>query len=87
MKPKRIPVPKFVQEPSEMTLKEALFLDNLPLTLGADPNTGNEIQLVLGRFGPYLKSGNKSYKLEKNEALFDTDLKTALEIIASYEKK
>lgn len=87
LKPKRIPVPKFVQEPSEMTLKEALFLDNLPLTLGADPNTGNEIQLVLGRFGPYLKSGNKSYKLEKNEALFDTDLKTALEIIASYEKK
>ena len=86
-KPKRISVPKFVTEPSELTLEDALFLDNLPLTLGLHPKTGEEIQLILGRFGPYLKSGNKSYKLEKDMSFFKTDLQSALKIIEGIENK
>lgn len=87
VKPKRISVPKFVQEPSELTLKEALFLDSLPLVLGKNPNDGNEIQVISGRFGPYLKSGNKTYKLEKDESFFKIDLKTAIEIIENDKNK
>ncbi len=86
VKPKRISVPKFVQEPSELTLKEALFLDSLPLDLGTNPKDGNEIQAILGRFGPYLKSGNKSYKLEKDESFFNIDLQKAIDIIQNYDE-
>lgn len=80
-KPKRISVPKFVTEPSELTIDDALFLDNLPLTLGVNPKNGQEVQVVLGRFGPYLKCGEKTYKLEKDESFFKINLETALDLI------
>ena len=80
-KPKRLSVPKFIQEPSELTLENAVFIDSLPLTLGSHPKSGEEIQLVLGRFGPYLKMGKESYKLEKDKEFLNTALEGAIKII------
>jgi DNA topoisomerase-1 len=80
-KPKRISIPKFVTEPSELTLDDAIALNQLPKTLGNGPNGTEDIVLMLGKFGPLLKMGSKSFKLEKNINFLKITLKEALDII------
>jgi DNA topoisomerase-1 len=80
-KPKRMPIPKFVTEPSELTIDEILALNTLPIVLGAHPTNGKEIHLVLGKFGPYIRCGKESYKLEKNINFIKLSLKQAVSVI------
>jgi DNA topoisomerase-1 len=82
-KPKRLSVPKFIDDPSILTIEDVLTLANLPKTLGKHPTTNVEIQLVLGRFGPYLKIGDKSLKLEKTASFVKTTLADAIEMLDS----
>ena len=82
-KPKRLSIPKFIAEPSELSLENAIFLDSLPLVLGNYPKTNEEIQLILGRFGPYLKMGKDSYKLEKDKSFLEVNLEKAIDIIGA----
>jgi DNA topoisomerase-1 len=78
-KPKRLSIPKFIENPMDITIDDALTLDNLPKILGRHPKTGLEIQLNLGRFGPFLKMGDKSFKLNKDINFLRITLKEALE--------
>lgn len=80
-KPKRLSIPKFIAEPSELTIDDALCLDNLPKILGNYPKNNEEIHVILGRFGPYLKVANKSYKLEKDARFISLTLENAIDII------
>jgi DNA topoisomerase-1 len=80
-KPKRLSVPKFVSDPSEITIDDVITLDNLPKILGEHPETKAEIHLALGRFGPFLKFNGKSYRLDKDIGFIRTTLKDALMII------
>ena len=80
-KPKRLPVPKFIPEPSELTIDDVMTLDTLPKSLGIDPKTGKEVLLSLGRFGPFLKVDKTSYKLEKDQNFIKTSFEDALRII------
>jgi DNA topoisomerase-1 len=79
-KPKRLSVPKFIEDPTILKIEDAIALDNLPKTLGKHPKTGKEVQLMLGRFGPFLKIGDKSHKLEKTAAFIKVTLEDALKI-------
>ncbi|MDR0942061.1 MAG: type I DNA topoisomerase [Holosporales bacterium] len=80
-KPKRQAIPKFVNNPSELTIDDAITLSSLPKVLGEHPKSKKEIQLALGKFGPYLKMGDKSFRLEKDMNFLKTTLEDALKII------
>ncbi len=80
-KPKRLSVPKFIAEPTELTLDDAIKLDSLPIILGKHPKTKKNIELLLGRFGPYLKMGDETFKLEKDTGFIKISLEDALKII------
>ncbi|MDR1034406.1 MAG: type I DNA topoisomerase [Holosporales bacterium] len=80
-KPKRLSIPKFIDDPTALEIEDAIILANLPKTLGKDPQTGAEVQLMLGRFGPYIKIEGKTYKLEKTSAFIRMALADALKIV------
>ena len=82
-KPKRISIPKFINNPDELTQDDILTLINLPKMLGKNPVDNNDVILYLGRFGPYLSCGDKNFKLDKSIEFLRIDLETALNIIKS----
>ena len=63
-----------------VTLDDALKLLSLPKTLGTDSETGEEITVQNGRYGPYLKRGADSRTLTSEEQLFTITLDEAKEI-------
>lgn len=93
-KPRRAGIPDDI-EPDDVTVKQATKWLSLPRTLGEHPDTGNEIQANIGRYGPYvahMKDGKPDYRsLKKEEGLnpYDITLEEALEIFEKpkYKKK
>lgn len=81
-KPKRSPVPSGVSLDS-LDLGVALKLLALPMHVGSHPETGAEILMGIGRFGPYLKYQNKFTSIPKAIDPFAVDVPQALEIIAA----
>ena len=61
---------------------QARFLCSLPKVLGQNPETGMDIILNSGRFGPYLKCENKSARLDNAEEIFSIGINRALILIA-----
>jgi DNA topoisomerase-1 len=64
--------------PETLTLDEALRLLSLPRLLGTDPETGEEITALNGRYGPYLKRGSETRSLEAEDQLFTVTLDEAV---------
>ena len=50
--------------------------------MGQNPDTGKDITLNSGRFGPYLKCENKSARLENVEEIFTIGINRAITMIA-----
>jgi DNA topoisomerase I len=69
-------------DPHSIDLDTALRLLDLPRTVGADPETGEEITAQNGRYGPYLKKGTDTRSLDSEDLIFDVDLDAALAIFA-----
>jgi DNA topoisomerase-1 len=69
-------------DPHTVDLATALKLLGLPRTVGADPETGEEILAQNGRYGPYLKKGTDTRSLDSEDLIFDVDLDAALAIFA-----
>ncbi|WP_434316642.1 type I DNA topoisomerase [Leifsonia sp. P73] len=67
---------------STIDLDTALRLLDLPRTVGADPETGIEIQAANGRYGPYLKKGTDTRSLPSEDDIFGIDLAGAVELFA-----
>ncbi|MEN0086431.1 MAG: type I DNA topoisomerase [Leifsonia sp.] len=65
-----------------LDLETALKLLDLPRVVGADPESGDEIQAQNGRYGPYLKKGTDTRSLPSEDDIFDIDLAGALELFA-----
>jgi DNA topoisomerase-1 len=65
-----------------LDLPTALQLLDLPRTVGADPESGEEIQAANGRYGPYLKKGADTRSLPSEDDIFGIDLDGALELFA-----
>ena len=77
--------PLFASLPSnlnlnEVTFEEAMECFALPLTLGTY-ESGEEIIVNNGRYGPYVRLGKDFFSLPKGEDPLKTNIETALEII------
>lgn len=62
-----------------ITLEDALFLLQLPRTVGHFENT--PIIAQIGRYGPYLKHDSKYYSLDKNHDVYTIEEKEAIDVI------
>ncbi|MDC1158485.1 type I DNA topoisomerase [Pelagibacteraceae bacterium] len=78
---KNVSIPKGIEIDS-VDLKQANFLCSLPKIIGQHPDSGKDITLNSGRFGPYLKCENKSARLENVEELFTIGINRAITLIA-----
>ncbi len=78
---KNVSIPKGIEVDS-VNLKQAKFLCSLPRILGQNPDTGKDITLNSGRFGPYLKCENKSARIENVEEIFTIGINRAITMIA-----
>jgi DNA topoisomerase I len=63
-------------------LAQALELLRLPRVVGSDPSSGEDIEALNGRFGPYLKMGKDTRSLETEEQLFTVTVEEALALFA-----
>lgn len=82
--------PKFAslkagQSSETLTLKEALELLSLPKVLGTDED-GRDINVGIGRFGPYLRVDKKFYSI-RGEDPYNLDLNRAKELITEAKEK
>ncbi|HKH88977.1 MAG TPA: type I DNA topoisomerase, partial [Acidimicrobiales bacterium] len=64
--------------PDTISLEDALRLLELPRTVGTDPDTGDEIVAMSGRYGPYLKKAEETRSLDNEDQLFTVTLEEAL---------
>jgi DNA topoisomerase I len=78
---KNVSIPKGI-DVDNVSLEQAKFLCSLPKVLGQNPETGKDITLNSGRFGPYLKSENKSARIENVEEIFSIGINRAVSLIA-----
>ncbi|PID49221.1 MAG: DNA topoisomerase I [Proteobacteria bacterium] len=65
-----------------VTLEDALELFKLPRTLG-ETEEGESISVNIGRFGPYVRFGNKFASLKKEDDPYSITRERALELIAA----
>jgi len=81
--------PKFAsllpeQSLNTITYDEAMELFKLPRILGE--YKGQEVAANVGRFGPYVRFGEKFVSLAKGESAFDVDIDRAIELIVEKQK-
>jgi DNA topoisomerase-1 len=78
-KPKRIALPKGISVDG-LTLEQALRLLSLPRHLGKHPETGEDLSVGIGRFGPFIKKGDRFISL-KEVNILDVTLPQVLEFL------
>ena len=79
-KPKRIALPRFLN-PEEITFEQAEKLASLPFDLG------DEITVNIGKFGQYIKQGNKSCSLTGSDNIFNITKERAEELLQGAKPK
>lgn len=85
-KPKRSSIPKHIS-PHDVDLDIALGLLSLPRTLGRDPETGDDVQAGIGRFGPYVKRGGTYVSLKDGDDVLSIGMNRARELLATKPRK
>ncbi len=80
-KPKRVSLPKGVQ-PADIDLAAALKLLALPREIGRHPDKGEMITAGIGRFGSYLKLGERYKNLPPDEDVLSIGLNRAVDLLA-----
>ncbi|MXP09303.1 type I DNA topoisomerase [Pseudoblastomonas halimionae] len=76
---KRASIPKDLDD---FDLEWALKLLALPRIVGEHPETGEEIEAAIGRYGPYLRHDGKYAKLQSTRDVFDTGMNAAVTLLA-----
>ncbi len=79
-KPKRSALPKGIT-PEELTSEQAIRLVSMPFELGED------ITVNTGKFGPYVKQGNKSQSLRGDDNIFNITLERAKELLSGAKER
>lgn len=79
-KPKRSALPKGIT-PEELTVEQAVRLVSMPFDLGED------ITVNTGKFGPYVKQGNKSQSLRGDDNIFNITLERAKELLSGAKER
>ena len=82
--------PKFAsmkkgQSIETITLNEALSLFCLPRNVGK--YDGSDVIVSIGKFGPYVRLGNKFYSLSKSDDPYEVDLERCIKIIEEKRKE
>jgi DNA topoisomerase I len=80
-KPKRASIPKGI-DANTVELGAALKLLALPREVGAHPETGEIIFAGNGRFGPYLKLGDRFQSLKGDDNVLEIGLNRAVVVLA-----
>ena len=75
------------QAPEEVNLEIATQILSLPKDLGPHPDTGEPVLVDLGKYGPYLKSGQTNGQIPKGEDLLSIELDRAVEILQTSKRK
>ena len=73
------------QKMETITLDEALELFKLPRHLGETPE-GEPVQANIGRFGPYIRYGQRNFVSLKEVDPLDVTLEQALELVAEHKQ-
>ncbi len=81
-KPKRVSLAKGMAA-ADIDLARALQLLELPREIGRDPQTGNNITAGIGRFGPYLKTGDLYVQLPPGEDVLTIGLNRAIDLVVA----
>jgi DNA topoisomerase-1 len=81
-KPRRASLPRG-QTGDDLTLPQALGLLALPRRLGLHPESGQQVEAGLGRFGPYVKMGGVYASLEPGDDVLQIDLQRACALLAA----
>ncbi len=76
---KRASIPKDLDD---FDLDWAVRLLGLPRIIGAHPETGQEIEAAIGRYGPYLRHDGKYAKLSSTRDVFETGMNAAVTLLA-----
>jgi len=74
------------QKLDTITLEEAMELTKLPRDLGEDLE-GNPVSTNIGRFGPYVRYGNKYVSIKDGDDPYTINLERALELIELKKKE
>lgn len=80
-KPKRVSLPQGVS-PHDVNSTLALDLIALPKNLGPHPESGEPVDVGIGRYGPYVKHQRTYASLPKELFLLDATFEQALELLA-----
>src|SRR5690606_5242876 len=81
-KPKRVSLPQGVS-PHDVNSDLALQLMALPKTLGSHPESGENVDVGIGRYGPYVKHQRIYASLPKDLFILDVTFDQALELLAN----
>ncbi|MCH8124335.1 MAG: type I DNA topoisomerase [Bacteroidetes bacterium] len=85
-KPKRISVPK-TMDPEAVDHATAVKLLELPRRIGNHPESGKEILVNIGRYGPYVQHESTFASLTVEDDVLTVELDRALELIATKESR
>lgn len=80
-RPKRVSLPPGV-EPEQLDADLARRLLDLPRRLGVHPESGDEVEAHIGRFGPYVRHQRTFASIPKGMDLLAVTLDEALELLA-----
>ncbi len=78
-KPKRATLPRGVTA-ANITLEKAIELGQLPKNIGKEPESGEDVLLGIGRFGPYVKVGKVFASIPSSMDIFDVSLDEAIDL-------
>ena len=79
-KPRRTSLPKGM-DGEAVTLEQALGLLSLPRLVGKHPETGQDMEAGLGRFGPYIKMGSIFASLDRDDDILAIGVNRAVDVI------
>ncbi|MFD2264540.1 type I DNA topoisomerase [Lacibacterium aquatile] len=85
-KPKRASLPPGVNA-ADLTFESALSLLSLPREIGHHPETKEKLTVGIGRFGPYIKNGDKFVSIPKGEDVLSLGLNRAVVLLAEAAEK
>jgi DNA topoisomerase-1 len=69
-------------DPKTLSQEDLNYLCSLPKTIGKHPETNAAIEFRIGKFGPYLESGEERRTVEDWRLAMDIDVDRAVEILA-----
>ena len=69
--------------PDEIDEDMAIKIMSLPIIIGKNAENGYDVQVDIGKFGPYIRSGKNTKSIPAGEDLFNLSLEKALEILKS----